>query len=184
MHKWFMIVLYKCTKPPEHWCWMQNDCGYGIYFCHPSNAFWFRFSRELYRDGFTHSWLNSWWNYQKSGALYAFVKFLELRLILSCERKVKGITLLYDSCFIPDSDMVTRTKTSVCEAAALKTENDLVLSGIIERADREGSRRERVQNLARKYHILLFICSLCYRYCKGQRISLEPEVWYRFWERC
>lgn len=62
---------------------------------------------------------------------------------MSCERKVKGITLLFDSCFIPDSDMVTRTKTSVCEAAALKTENDLVLSGIIGRADREGSRREQ-----------------------------------------
>lgn len=94
-----------------------------------------------------------------SGALYIFVKFWELGIILSCERKIKVITLLFDSCFIPDSDMVTRMKTSVCEAAALKTENNLVLSGIRAITDREGSRREQrgVQNLTRKNHILLYM---------------------------
>ena len=70
-----------------------------------------------------------------------FVKFWELRMILSCERKIKGITMLFNSCCIPGSDMVTRTKTSACDATALKTENDLMLSGIIVKADREGSRR-------------------------------------------
>lgn len=37
--------------------------------------------------------------------------------------------------------MVTRPKTSVCDATPLKTENDLTLSGIIVRTDREDSRR-------------------------------------------
>lgn len=36
--------------------------------------------------------------------------------------------------------MVTRPKTSVCDATALKTENDLTLSGIIVKADREDNR--------------------------------------------
>lgn len=90
-----------------------------------------------------------------SGALYIFVQFWELRIILSCERKVKGIILLFDSCFILDSDMVTRMKTSLCEAAASKTKDDLMLSGIRAIADRAGSRREqrRGQNLNRKYNI-------------------------------
>jgi len=43
--------------------------------------------------------------------------------------------------FIPGSDMITRTKTSACDATALKAENDLTLSGIIVRVDRGGSRR-------------------------------------------
>lgn len=67
--------------------------------------------------------------------------------------------MLFNSCCIPGSDMVTRTKTSECDATALKTENDLTLSGIIVRADRGGSRRQQreVQNLTRKYHILPYM---------------------------
>ncbi|OWK61504.1 Thyroglobulin [Lonchura striata] len=57
-------------------------------------------------------------------------KFHNLSGNLPVERKIKGITLLFDSCFIPDSDMVTQMKTSLCETAALKTKDDLVLSGI------------------------------------------------------
>lgn len=39
--------------------------------------------------------------------------------------------------------MATRMKTSLCEAAALETKDDLVLSGIRAIADRAGSRREQ-----------------------------------------
>lgn len=59
------------------------------------------------------------------------------------KKKMKGITLFSDSCFIPDSDMITRVKTSLCEAAALKTKDVLVLSGIEATADRAGSRKEQ-----------------------------------------
>lgn len=62
---------------------------------------------------------------------------------MCCERKIKGITLLFDSYFIPDSDVATRMKTSLCEAAALETKDDLVLSGIRAIADRAGNRREQ-----------------------------------------
>lgn len=64
--------------------------------------------------------------------------------------------MLFCSCCIPGSDMVTQTKTSECDATALKTENDLTLSGIVLRVDRGGSRRwqREVQNLTRKYHVL------------------------------
>lgn len=110
-----------------------------------------------------------------SGALYIFVQFWELRIILSCERKIKGITLLSDSCFIPDSDMVTRVKTSLCEAAALKTKDDLMLSGIRAIADRAGSRKEHKGSAEfnQKISYMLYMCSLWYRYWKGQRISLK-----------
>lgn len=52
--------------------------------------------------------------------------------------------------------MVTRTKTSECDVAALKTESDLALSGIVVRVNREGSRRQQreLQNLTRKYNML------------------------------
>lgn len=88
-----------------------------------------------------------------------FVKFWELSMILSCGRKIKGITILFNSCCVPGSDMVTRTKTSACNATTLKTENVLTLSGIIVRADREGSRRQQrgVQYLTIKYHILPYM---------------------------
>lgn len=45
--------------------------------------------------------------------------------------------MLFNSCCVPGSDMVTRTRTSECDAAALKTENDLTLSGIIIRTDKQ-----------------------------------------------
>lgn len=66
LHKWFVIMLYKCTKPLEDWCWIQSDCWYDIYFCHPNNAFWFKCFPELYRCGFTHAWFSIWRNYQRN----------------------------------------------------------------------------------------------------------------------
>lgn len=44
--------------------------------------------------------------------------------------------------------MLTRTETSACNTTALKTDSDLVLSGITVRVDREDSRR--YQSLTRK----------------------------------
>lgn len=55
--------------------------------------------------------------------------------------------------------MITRIKTSACDAAALETESDLTLSGIKVRASREGRRgqQKKLQNLTRKYNILPYV---------------------------